>query len=114
MLLLVWLDLLLQELDQFLQDILRLVGHLGSNRGCALIDLQGNLVCQVTGDFVQLRIFWGVHSQLSSVSISVITGAGSSPGLQTACRVTSTSFQVSSMFLTGRSAGPTRMPPRTN
>src|SRR5450759_3312523 len=114
MLLLVWLDLLLEELDQLLQDILRLVGHLGSNRGGALVDLHGNLVCQVTGDFVQLRIFWGVHSQLSSVNISVITGAGSSPGPHTAFSVTSKALQVWSMFLTGFSSGPTRIPFKTN
>src|ERR1019366_3973325 len=59
MLLLVWLDLLLEELDQLLQDILRLVGHLGSNRGDALVDLRGNRVCQNLGDFVQLRVFRG-------------------------------------------------------
>src|SRR5450759_4492724 len=163
MLLLVWLDLLLEELDQLLQDVLRLVGHLGGNRGGALVDLHGNRVCQILGDFVQFRVLRGrnrgrrdrfesmvqypaararrgftvpaelsegsgqlrgrhptsgtvhvFHGQSSSVNISVITGAGSSPGPHTACRVTSTSFQESSMFLTGRSSGPTRIPFKTN
>src|ERR1035437_8580444 len=156
MLLLVWLDLLLEELDQLFQDILRLVGHLGSNRGGALIDFHGNCVCQILGDFVQFRVLRGgnrrrrgrfesmvqdpaararrrftvpaelsegtgqlrgrhptsgtvhvFHGQSSSVNISVITGARSSPGPHTAFSVTSISFHVSSMLLTGRSAGPT-------
>src|SRR5450759_787319 len=142
---------------------IQVVGHLGGNCGGALVDLSGNLACQILGDFVQFRVLRGgnrrrrgrfesmvqdpaararrgftvpaelsegtgqlrgrhptsgtvhvFHGQSSSVNISVITGAGSLPGPHTACRVTSTSFQVSSMFLTGRSAGPTRMPPRTN